>query len=186
MIIKAQNRHLITGLAENLISKGMAALQYADDTILCLENNVQKDRYVKLLLYLYEQMSGLKINFKKSEILLIGGDNELASTYADVFDCQVSYFTVKYLGVPISASKLKVKDWAKMEEKSRKKLDIWQENSLSIAGGTTLINVSLTNSSIYYMSMFLMAKTVIDKLDKGRRKFFWQGGQLKKKNHLVR
>jgi hypothetical protein len=92
----------------------------------------------------------------------------------------------QYLAVPISASKLKVKDWAKMEEKSRKKLDIWQENSLSIAGGTTLINVSLTNSSIYYMSMFLMAKTVIDKLDKGRRKFFWQGGQLKKKNHLVR
>jgi hypothetical protein len=93
MIIKAQNRHLITGLAENLISKGMAALQYADDTILCLENNVQKDRYVKLLLYLYEQMSGLKINFKKSEILLIGGDNELASTYVDVFNCQVSYFS---------------------------------------------------------------------------------------------
>jgi hypothetical protein len=81
---------------------------------------VQKDRYVKLLLYLYEQMSGLKINFLKSEILLIGGDNELTSTYADIFNCQVGCFPVKYLGVPISASKLRVKDWAKMEEKSRK------------------------------------------------------------------
>jgi hypothetical protein len=85
---------------------------------------VQKARHVKLLLYLYEQMSGLKINFEKSEILLIGGDNELASTYPDVFNRQVGCFPVKYLGVPISASRLKVKDWAKMEEKSKKKLDI--------------------------------------------------------------
>jgi hypothetical protein len=36
MIIKAQNRNLITGLAEILIPKGVVVLQYADDTILCL------------------------------------------------------------------------------------------------------------------------------------------------------
>jgi hypothetical protein len=155
-------------------------LKYADDTIICLEDNVQKARHVKLLLYLYEQMSGLKINFEKSEILLIGGDNELASTYADVFNRQVGCFPVKYLGVPISASRLKVKDWAKMEEKSKKKLDIWQGGSLSMTGRTTLINASLTNSSIYYMSMFLMPKNVIDKLEKGRRKFLWQGGNSKR------
>jgi hypothetical protein len=110
---------------------------------------------------------------KKSEILLIGGDNELASTYVDVFNCQVGCFPVKYLGVPISASRLRVKDWAKMEEKSKKKLDIWQVSSLSMTGRTTLINASLINSSIYYMSMFLMPKNVIDKLKKGRRKFLW-------------
>jgi hypothetical protein len=65
MIIKAQNRNLITGLAKILIPKGVAVLKYADDTIICLEDNVQKARHVKLLLYLYEQMSGLKINFEK-------------------------------------------------------------------------------------------------------------------------
>jgi hypothetical protein len=66
-------------------------------------------------------------------------------------------------------------DWARMEEKVAKKIDIWQGNSLSIAGRTTLINSSLINTTIYHMSMFLMPKTMIKRMKKGRRKFFWQG-----------
>jgi hypothetical protein len=49
-----------------------------------------------------------------------------------------------------------------------------------------LINTSLSNSSIYHMSMFLMPKTTMKNLDKMRRRFFWQGGSLKKKYHLVK
>jgi hypothetical protein len=74
-------------------------------------------RNAKLLLYLYKQMSGLKINFDKSEVILIGGDNIVASMYADIFNCQVGIFPIKYLGVPISPSRLCVIDWARLEEK---------------------------------------------------------------------
>jgi hypothetical protein len=80
---------------------------------------------------------------------------------------------------------LHVEDWAKMEEKSYKKLDIWQGNSLSSAGRTIWINSSLINSTIYHMSMFLLPKTVIKIMYKGRRHFFYQGGSIKKKYHLV-
>jgi hypothetical protein len=51
---------------------GIAILQYADDTILRLENDFEKARNVKLLLYIFEQMFGVKINFKKSETLILG------------------------------------------------------------------------------------------------------------------
>jgi hypothetical protein len=73
MILKAQHNDLIFGLIDHLIPKGIAILQYADDTILCLQDVVEKVRNVKLLLYIYEQMSDLKINFEKSEVVLIGG-----------------------------------------------------------------------------------------------------------------
>jgi hypothetical protein len=36
------------------------------------------------------------------------------------------------------------------------------------------------------MSIYLLSKTVIYKLDKIRRTFFWQGGGTKKKYHLVK
>jgi hypothetical protein len=39
-------------------------------------------------------------------------------------------------------------------------------------GRTILINSSLSNSTIYHMSMFLLPKTILYKMDKGRRKFF--------------
>jgi hypothetical protein len=73
-----------------------------------------------------------------------------------------------------------------MEENSTNKLDTWQGNSLPIAGRTTLINSSLINSTIYHMSMFLLSKIVIKRMDKGMRKFFWRGGSLKKQYHLVK
>jgi hypothetical protein len=86
--------------------------------------------------------------------MMVSGDNNVALIYANDFNCQIGLFPLKYLGVSIAASRLHVVDWAKMEEKSAKKLDIWQGNSLSIAGRTTLINSSLINSTIYRMPMF--------------------------------
>lgn len=52
-----------------------------------------------MLLYLYELMSGIKINFAKSEIWIINGDNEVGQIYVDIFNCQVGVFLIKYLGV---------------------------------------------------------------------------------------
>lgn len=65
MIHNAHTNGLIKGLADNLIHNGVAILQYADDTIICLDNCDESTRNAKLLLYLYEVMSGLKINFMK-------------------------------------------------------------------------------------------------------------------------
>ena len=56
MIKQAQRNGLITGLASNLIDKGVAVLQYADDTIICLENNMEDARNMKLLLYIYMKL----------------------------------------------------------------------------------------------------------------------------------
>jgi hypothetical protein len=110
-------------------------------------------------------MSGLKINFDKSEVILVGGDNNLASVYADIFNCQVGFFLVKYLGVPVSASRLHVIDWVRLEEKMGKKLDTWQGSSLSIEGRSTLIKASISSSVIYHMSMFLLSKTIVENME---------------------
>ena len=76
LVRQAQENNMITGLASHLITNGVAILQYADDTIICLRDDIDGARNMKLLLYLYELMSGLKTNFSKSEILLINGDND--------------------------------------------------------------------------------------------------------------
>ncbi|WVZ60787.1 LOW QUALITY PROTEIN: hypothetical protein U9M48_010767 [Paspalum notatum var. saurae] len=76
MINRAQENDLIKGL-DHIIPLGVAVLQYADDTIICLGNNVDYARNLKLLLGFFELMSGLKINFDKSEVIMINGDDEL-------------------------------------------------------------------------------------------------------------
>ena len=70
-----------------------------------------------LLLYLYEVMSGLKINFGKSEVILANGDNNTQILYADLFNCQAGLFPIKYLGVPVGPGRLHIKDWVPLQEK---------------------------------------------------------------------
>jgi hypothetical protein len=50
----------------------------------------------------------------------------LVVQYAELFSCQVGLFPMKYLGVPIAPSRLHVINWARLEEKYGKKLDVWQ------------------------------------------------------------
>jgi hypothetical protein len=72
----------------------------------------------------------------------------------------------------VSPGRLHIKDRAELEEKNEKKLAIWKGKLLSIAGRTTLIDSSLSNSFIYHMSMYLLPKTTAKRLDKQRRTFF--------------
>ena len=65
----------------------MAILQYADDTLLCIKHDPEQAVNLKLLLYMFEMMLGLKINFMKSGIMLIGGDNSILEFYSDLFGC---------------------------------------------------------------------------------------------------
>jgi hypothetical protein len=186
MVRQAQRNGLLCGLADNLITTGVVILQYADDTIICLKKDIETARNMKLLLYLYEMMSGLKINFGKSELIMVNGDENLQILYAEIFNCQIGMFPIKYLRVPIGPSRLHVKDWANLEEKNKKKLFDWKGSSLSMAGRVTLINSSLSSTFIYHMSMYLLPKTTTDALDRQRRSFLWRGNGSKKKYHLVK
>ena len=48
MVRQAQRNGLLCGLADNLISGGVVILQYADDTIICLKDNIDMARNMKL------------------------------------------------------------------------------------------------------------------------------------------
>jgi hypothetical protein len=185
-ILRAQSNYLFCGLIDHIKEKGVAVLQYANDTIICLKHDLDGARNLKLLLYMFELMAGLKINFHKSEVMMINDEDNWVEVYAGIFNCQIGSFPIKYLGVPASPSRLHVIDWLPLEEKSKKRLAMWKGRNLSIAGRSILINSSLNNSPIYQMSIYLLPKTVVCNLDKIRRTFFWQGGETRKKYHLVK
>ena len=51
-------------------------------------------------------MSGLKINFYKSEVFVFGVDKEEQQHVADSFNCKVGTLPMKYLGIFMSDKKL--------------------------------------------------------------------------------
>jgi hypothetical protein len=48
MVHKAQESSLIVCVIDNLIRNDVAILQYADDTIMCLKDDYDKDRNAKI------------------------------------------------------------------------------------------------------------------------------------------
>jgi hypothetical protein len=122
MVQIAQRNGLVRGLAPEYIPNGIAILQYADDTILCLDDDEDTAQNMKLLLYIYEKMSGLKINFEKSEVLMISTDSGKTIKYSDMYNCAVGQWPIKYLGVPVAGSRLLIRDWMKLVERVLKNL----------------------------------------------------------------
>ena len=56
----------INGVVPHLVNVCLSILQYADDTIVLMKNDLSKTCNMKLLICAFEQLSDLKINFHKS------------------------------------------------------------------------------------------------------------------------
>jgi hypothetical protein len=128
IIQKAQERGLICGLIPHIIQNGCCCLQYGDDTIFLIQDCLEGARNLKFILCLFEHMSGLKINFHKSEIFCLGKANEFVNLYADIFTCPVGCLPMKYLGVPIDNKKISKSLWCPMMEKWIKGLLVGRED----------------------------------------------------------
>lgn len=68
----AKEANLVGGLILHLYDGGVSILQYADDTIIFMEHDMEKAKNMKLILCLFEQLSCLKINFHKRELFSLG------------------------------------------------------------------------------------------------------------------
>jgi hypothetical protein len=181
MINLAQRNNLIKGLVSEYIENGIAVLQYADDTILCIQDNKEQAAYLKLLLYLYEDMSGLKINFNKSEVIMVSQEESKSLDFSNMFNCSVGTWPIKYLGVPVAGSRIRIADWLPICEKIMKRLDGWKGSALSLGERLVLVNSCLRNLPVYAMSMFWLPNTILEKMDTAREKFLLAGVRYEEK-----
>jgi hypothetical protein len=58
----------------------------------------------------------------------------------DILNCATGEWTIKYLGVPVTNSKLHVVDWLPLDEKLIKRMDGWKGSALSFGVRLILIN----------------------------------------------
>jgi hypothetical protein len=184
MIGRAVGQGLLTGLASKN-SESVSILQYADDTILLFEDNLEQARNLKFLLCLFEQMSGLKINFHKSEVYCLGRAKERYKKFEEILTCKAGDLPMKYLGIPIDEKRLALCRWDPIIEKFGKKMSPWQGRNLVMAGRATLINSSLTSLALYMLSFYRVPPGVRKKMDMHRAGFLWSGDKNKKKYHMI-
>jgi hypothetical protein len=72
LIKRAKAEGQIDGVVPHLVDDGLSILQYVDDALISLGHDLEKAKNLKLLLCAFEWLSGLKINFHKSEFFCFG------------------------------------------------------------------------------------------------------------------
>jgi hypothetical protein len=186
LIERAKNLGFIDGLVPHLVDDGLSILQYADDTILFLKDDLGKAKGLKLVLSAFEKLSSLKINFHKSELFCFGEAKNKTEEYIRLFGFKEGGFPFRYLGIPISPRILSNRDWRLVEERFQKKLSSWKGKMLSSGGRLVLINSVLSSLPMYMMSFLRIPKGILEKLDYYRSRFFWQCDEHKKKYRLAK
>uniref|UniRef100_A0A452Y7P6 Reverse transcriptase domain-containing protein n=1 Tax=Aegilops tauschii subsp. strangulata TaxID=200361 RepID=A0A452Y7P6_AEGTS len=173
---KAKAAGHIKGIVPHLVGgNGVSLLQYADDTIIMVEGSESDISNLNFLLLCFQQMSGLRINFDKSEVMVLGYTQDERKSIADRLNCQLGCFPTTYLGIPISDSRLTVAELRPTVGKLQHRIEPWQGRWLSKAARTVLINSSLSSLLLFIMSFYSLPETLHHEIATVQGRFFWAG-----------
>ena len=101
-------------------------LQYADDTIFFGEASMENVKSVKAMLRCFEMVSGLRINFAKSQFGAIGKSEDWCISAAAFLNCAMLNFPFCYLGIPIGVNPRRLVVWEPIIRKFEARLNKWK------------------------------------------------------------
>jgi hypothetical protein len=131
MVIKASKMNYITGFMNSIHHEGVLSLQYADDTLLFLNHSYVDATHIKWIMVCFEQISGMKINYNKNDLVPVNLDAEETLQYCKIFCCKVGSFPFQYLGVSLHYEKLRREDIQPIVDKVINKILGWKGRLLS-------------------------------------------------------
>nr|GEW22622.1 RNA-directed DNA polymerase, eukaryota [Tanacetum cinerariifolium] len=94
----------------------------------------QGDLLFPFLFILAMEVSGLKINIHKSNVLGVCVSNMDVANMTSLLGCGASTFPLKYLGVPFGCNMARCSNWEAIIKKFSSKLSLWKAQLLSVGG----------------------------------------------------
>ena len=131
----------------------MTHLLFADDTLVLCDADLGQILFLRLVLFWFEVVFGLKINMGKFELVPMGVVPNIVDM-VDVLGCKQDSFPMKYLGLPLGANVRDRSIWNPIIEKVERRLAGWKRLYLSKGGKVTLIKSTLSNLPTYFLSLF--------------------------------
>lgn len=173
-ISNAVNEGVVHGAQICPTAPTVSHLLFADDSFLFFRADVSEVAVVKSLLHNYEMLSGQSVNFQKSGIHFSANVKRARrrdiSNILGVFN---GLSNSKYLGLPSLVGRSKKKVFEFVKEKVWRKVQGWRAKKVSQAGKTILIKNGAQSIPTYYMSCFLLPKSLCQEIEKIMNKFWW-------------
>jgi len=94
--------------------------------MIMVEGSDQDIINLKFLLLCFEAMSGLKINFDKSEVMVLGYSGDDQQRIIDNLNCRLAVFPLNYLGMPVRDTRMLIRDLDPIMGQVKEKSEPWQ------------------------------------------------------------
>ncbi|WVZ92764.1 hypothetical protein U9M48_038806 [Paspalum notatum var. saurae] len=156
---------------------------YADDVALFIHPTPSDLSATRAILEIFGDASGLRTNMQKSLILPIRCQEEDLATVAEILPGEVPAFPCRYLGLPLSTSKLTNADLQPVVDRIADLLPGWKAALLSTADRSVLVKAVLTAVPIHMLIAMDVPKWLIRAIDKRRHSFLWKGRQEIQEGH---
>ncbi|KAJ9560001.1 hypothetical protein OSB04_005161 [Centaurea solstitialis] len=176
---EAKDKGLYEGLSIGELEVKVSHLQYTDDVIFFGNWSTRNLRNLLKILEYFREISGLRINLKKSKIFGVGVQDSVVQQWATGVGCLGETLPFMYLGLPVGASMHKLCSWRPIMEKVRSKLALWKARTISFGGRLTLVKSVLGSTPLYFLSLFRAPSGVIGEIESIRRNFFWGEGVIR-------
>jgi hypothetical protein len=123
---------------------------YADDTLLILQADSRQLVFLKALLNSFADSTGLKVNYRKSQMLPMNVSQEKMVHLSNTFGCEIETMPFTYLGLPMGTTKPKMDDLVPMMDRVERRLSACS-TWLSYSGRLEMINSTITPITTYAM-----------------------------------
>ena len=146
-------------------------LCFADDLILFWGGSVQAAAVLNEALSVFTAHSGLQPNRSKSSVFVAGDNEVLHTTICDLFRFAKGHMPVKYLGVPLISTRLSSADCKILVDCMVARIQNWTSKVLSFVGRLQLIQAVLFSIQVFWSSVFILPKSIIQDDEQILRRF---------------
>jgi len=169
--------HLFRGYGVGSVNEvRLTHLQFVDDTLIIGEKSWLNVCSMRAVLLLFEEVSGLKVNFQKSMLTGVNISDSWLTEAASVMNCRRGTIPFVYLGLPIGGDSTKLSFWKPVVDRIVTRLSLWNNKFLSFGGRLVLLKVVLSSLSVYFLSFFKSPAGIISSLESLSKTFFWGWG----------
>ncbi|KAL9678639.1 hypothetical protein QQ045_016487 [Rhodiola kirilowii] len=160
---------------------------FADDCLIFMKINSSTIKAFRDVLKCYELFSGQTVNYGKSEVAV--SKNCLTNIHSDlahILRVSIVPHLSKYLGLLLQCHRKKTETFLPIIEKLQNRVHSWQNCKLSIGGKEVLISAVLNALPQYWLAIFLLPESIIQKIQSVILSFWWSTGPSKRGVHWVK
>ncbi|KAF8402130.1 hypothetical protein HHK36_013082 [Tetracentron sinense] len=159
-------------------------LCFADDLMIFSAGKLQSIRTIMGVLNWFK-ISGLEMNPSKTQFFCCNVPTHIRRRIQAEIGTQCHTLPIKYLGLPLTASRLRFRDCLPLLDRITKWISSLKNNWLSYGGRIQLIQSVLNSFHHYWCSVFCLPQAIIGAIEKLFAKFIWAGPEMQRATYKV-